>query len=67
MLLWANCRNYLHKYDFEVLRAITTTDVDQHVTVPRCVDDGMVVFLIGKQCNRGADFNRTTKCETNCN
>jgi len=37
---------YLHEYNFEVLGAITAGNIDQHVAVPRCVDDGMIVFLI---------------------
>lgn len=37
---------YLHEYNFEVLGAIAAGDIDQHIAVPRRVDDGMIVFLI---------------------
>lgn len=57
---------YLHKYNLKVLGAITAGDIDQHVTVPRRIDDGMIVFLIRQQCDRGTDFYRTAKRESNC-
>lgn len=39
-------KKYLHKYNLKVLGAITAGDIDQHITVPRSIDDGMIVFLI---------------------
>lgn len=57
---------YLHEYNLEVLGAIAAGDIDQHITVPRCVDDGMIVFLIRQQCHGRADFDRTAKRKSNC-
>lgn len=62
-----SCRIYLHEYNFKVFGTITTTDVDQHLAMPRCVDDGMIVFLIGEQCDRRTHFHWTTKCKSYCN
>lgn len=57
---------YLHEYNFKVLGAIATGDIDQHIAVPRCVDDGMIVFLIRQQCDGGAHFDRAAKRKSTC-
>lgn len=44
--VWKLEKIYLHKYNLKVLGAIAAGDIDQHVTVPRRIDDGMIVFLI---------------------
>lgn len=57
---------YLQEYNLEVLGAIAAGDIDQHVAVPRRVDDGMIVFLIRQQCDGGTDFDRAAESKSNC-
>lgn len=56
---------YLHEYNFEVFGAITAGDINQHIAVPRSIDDGMIVFLIRQQCDGGANFDCAAKRKSN--
>lgn len=57
--------SHLQEYDFEIFGSISATDIDEHVAMPRGVDDRMVVLLVGEQCDGRAHLYGSAQRETN--